>query len=381
MNDSIDFQSDRQSAVKKLVEETVEPGAAERSRIMKFPYGIIKKLGKMGILGTFYPVKYGGSGSDFISYVRAMEDIASSDLALHGTLQPNITGAGMFFLLFGTEDQKRKYLPPMLKGDALGSLAMTELEAGSDGAAISTTAKLSDGKWVLNGKKEYVINSGTDISSGVVVLAVSGTDTDGIKQNSIFYVPKGSNGYVVEPQTRLNNFVGSSVDAHTVRFEDCCIPEENIIGRRGDGLKQVFHVLDYPRITMAAGSVGVIRRCLEESTKHAKSRRQFGKAIFDHQVVQFKLADMALNLELSRLITYKAAVLVDEGKAVSKEAAYAKLFASEAAEKAASDAVQIFGGRAFLEECPLSRFYGSVKLHSIGDGTSEVMRLIIAKHL
>ncbi len=287
-------------------------------------------------------------------------------------------GASPFYL-FGSKEQKEGFLPPLARGEQLWAFGLTEPEAGSDSGGTQTRAVLHDGAWHINGSKSFITNAGTDMTGGVTITSVTGRRSDGRNEITNIIVPKGTPGYIIGNPYKKMGWKAS--DTRPLTFEDCVVPEENILGQRGDGFKQFMQILDSGRIAIAALSVGLAQACLDEALSYAKVRKQFGQPISKFQAIQFKLADMATEIELARLMYYKAAWLHMEGKPYASDAAMAKLFASETAKRAADQAVQIHGGYGFMDEFPVSRYWRSVKVNEIGEGTSEVQRMVIAKHL
>ncbi|GER81670.1 MAG: acyl-CoA dehydrogenase [Thermogemmatispora sp.] len=364
---------------REFAEQEIKPRAEEMDRTGEFPYDLIRKMGELGLLGLPFPEEYGGAGADFLSYCIAIEEIARGDAAVAITMEAHTSLGAMPFYLFGTKEQKERYLPPLASGQQLWAFGMTEPEAGSDAGNPRTRAVLRDGHWHINGSKAFITNAGTDISGGVTITAVTGTRPDGRSEITNLIVPRGTPGYIIGNPYRKMGWRAS--DTRPLTFEDCQVPEENVLGQRGEGFKQFMQILDGGRVAIAALSVGLAQACLDEALSYAKQRRQFGQPISKFQAIQMKLADMAMEIELARLMYYKAAWLQMQGKPYSAEASMAKLFASETAKRAADQAVQIHGGYGFMDEYPVSRYWRNVKVNEIGEGTSEVQRLIIAKHL
>jgi alkylation response protein AidB-like acyl-CoA dehydrogenase len=325
------------------------------------------------------PEEYGGTNVGTVAFVAAMEEIAAVDQSIAATWNAHLTIGSLPFLYFGTEEQKQKWLVPLARGEALGAFGLTEPEAGSDAANIKTTAVLQGDHWVINGTKCFITNTGTPLSYGLALLAVTGRDPDGKKRYSTFVVPRGAPGYTVG--RRYEKIGWHTVDTREQIFTDCRIPRENLLGPEGAGLRQFLQMLDVGRISIAALSVGLARAALQLSLRHAQQRITFGRTLSKHQAIQFKLADMATALDAARLMTYRAAWLRDQGRPFAKEAAMAKLFASEVAVRAAEEAVQIHGGYGYTREYAISRFYLDSKILTIGEGTSEVQRMVIARQL
>lgn len=380
----MDFNlSSEQKAMQKLCREFAEneiaPKAQEMDRTGEFPYEIIKKMAKLGLMGLPIPKKYGGVGTDYLTYVIALEEISKADASVGITMSAHISLPCSTLYDFGTEEQKQKWLVPLAQGKILGAFGLTEPSAGSDAGATQTTAELIDEKWVINGSKCFITNSGTDISGLVIVTAVTGKREDGRSEISNFIIPRETEGYSQGPKYAKMGW--RAADTRELIFSDCKIPKENLLGDLGSGFRQFLQVLDAARISMAALSVGVAQACLDASLKYAKERIQFGRPISKFQAISFKLADMATEIELARLMYYKASWLKDNGKPYTKEATMAKLFASEISVKCANEAVQIHGGYGFIDDFDVSRYYRDVKVNTIGEGTSEIQRIVISRQL
>ena len=375
--------SDEQQMIRSLcrefAEEEIQPRAEEMDRTGAFPYDLVRKMGELGLLGLPFPEEYGGAGADFLSYCIALEEIGRGDAAVGITMEAHTSLGATPFYLFGTEEQKQRYLVPLARGEQLWAFGLTEPGAGSDSAGTQTHAELHDGVWHISGAKNFITNAGTDMTGGVTITAVTGMLPDGHKEITNFIVPKGTPGYVIGNPYHKMGWRAS--DTRPLSFEDCQVPDENRLGGRGDGFAQFMRILDAGRVAIGALSVGLAQACLDESLKYAHERQQFGKPIAAFQGIQFKLADMAMEIELARLMYYKAAWLHMHDQPYTKEASMAKLFASETAKRCADAAVQIHGGYGFMDEYPVSRYWRNVKVHEIGEGTSEVQRVIIAKHL
>ena len=344
----------------------------------RFPLELVRRLGQLGLLGLTIPEAYGGSGGDTVSLAIAIEELARVDSSLAVTVSAGVTLAAGPVSMFGTEDQKRHWLPPLCAGEMLGAFALTEPEAGSDAGATRTRAVLDGDRWVINGRKVFITNSGTPIT-GFILATVATGEQDGRREISNIIVPRDAPGLQVGPPYRKLGWRAS--DTREVVFENCIVPAENLLGERGAGFKQALITLDSGRIGIAAMSVGLAQACLEASLSYAQSRRQFGRPIYDFQAVQFKLVDLAVGLEAARLLTYRAAHLKDRGEPCTTAAAMAKLFASELAVRAAGEAVQIHGGLGFMEDGPVARLYRDAKILTIGEGTSEIQRLVIGRRL
>ena len=364
---------------REFAENEIKPHAEEMDRSGAFPYDIIKKMGELGLLGLPFPEEYGGAGADFLAYCVALEEIGRGDASVGITMEAHTSLGATPFYLYGTEEQKQTYLAPLARGQQLWAFGLTEPSAGSDSAGTQTRAELRDGMWHINGAKNFITNAGTDMTGGVTITAVTGKQPDGHKEITNIIVPKGTPGYIIGNPYHKMGWRAS--DTRPLSFEDCQVPAENILGARGDGFRQFMRILDSGRVAIAALSVGLAQAALDESLKYAHERQQFGKPIAAFQAIEFKLADMAMEIELSRLMYYKAAWLHMQGQPYTKEASMAKLYASETAKRCADQAVQIHGGYGFMDEYPVSRFWRNVKVHEIGEGTSEVQRLLIYKNL
>jgi short-chain 2-methylacyl-CoA dehydrogenase len=370
--------------VRDFAEQEIAPHAAEWDEQHHFPVETVQAMGKLGLFGLPVPEEYGGSGGDFTSLCVAIEEIGRVDQSLGLTLEAAV-GLGIGpILAWGTPDQKRRYLPDLAAGQALAGFGLTESGSGSDAGATNTRAVLSDDgrHWVVNGSKQFITNSGTPITSLVTVTARTGETADGQPEISAIVIPSGTQGFLVEPAYRKLGWHAS--DTHPLTFDDCRVPAENLLGERGAGFRQFLAILDDGRIALAALAVGLAQGCLDAAVEYAGVRTAFGKPIGAKQGVAFQLADLRVAVEAGRLLTYKAAALRDAGRPaaeVKQAAASAKLFASEAAMDAARTATQVFGGYGFMEEYPVARFYRDAKILEIGEGTSEIQRLVIARGL
>ncbi len=376
--------SDEQEAFRKVVrnfaESEIAPHAEAWDRDHTFPTDVVLAMGDLGLFGLVFPEEYGGSNADFTTLCLAIEEIARVDQSLAITLEAGVgLGANPIFQ-FGTEDQKQRWLPDLVAGRSLGGFGLTEPEAGSDAGGTRTKAELSDGHWIINGEKAFITNSGTDITSLVTVTARTGTRPGGgAAEISAIVVPAGAAGFEVQPPYRKMGWHAS--DTHGLTFTDCQVPEDHLLGQRGQGFRQFLAILDEGRIAIAALAVGTIQACLEQSVRYAKDRNAFGRPIGTNQAVAFKCADLDVMCENARLLTYRAAWLKDMGRPFKREAAIAKLYATEAAVTATREATQIFGGYGFMDETPVSRFYRDSKILEIGEGTSEIQRLVISREL
>jgi short-chain 2-methylacyl-CoA dehydrogenase len=364
---------------REFAEQEIQPIAEQMDATGQFPYAVIRQMGELGLLGLPFPEEYGGAGADFLSYCLAIEEISRGDVSVGITMEAHTSLGATPFYLFGNQQQKEQYLLPLARGEQLWAFGLTEPEAGSDSAGTQTKAVLKHGKWHIAGSKAFITNAGTDMTGGVTITAVTGSLPTGQKEITNLIVPKDTPGYSIGNSYKKMGWKAS--DTRPLSFEDCAVPEENILGQRGDGFKQFMHILDAGRVAIAALSVGLAQACLDEALNYAKQRKQFGQPISKFQAIQFKLADMDTEIELARLMYYKAAWLHMQNRPYTREASMAKLFASEVAKRAADQAVQIHGGYGFMDEYPVSRYWRSVKINEIGEGTSEVQRLVIAKRL
>jgi short-chain 2-methylacyl-CoA dehydrogenase len=372
-------QEDFRKVVREFADEVIAPRAEDFNRTEEFPVDIVKEMGQMGLLGLPFPEEYGGQGADFLTFAIAVEEIARVDSSMAITLEAAVgLGANPIFAT-GSEEQKQRWLVPMARGEILGAFGLTEPSGGSDAANIRTTARLEGGEWVIDGSKAFITNAGTEISACVTVAAVTGRDAEGRREISSIIVPNGTAGYEVGPQYRKVGWHGS--DTRELSFSDCRVPEENLLGERGRGLHEFLRTLDDGRIAVAALGVGLAQGCLEQSLSYANERTAFGRPIGAFQALAFKIADMRVGVETARLATYRAAWLRDQGRPYKAEASIAKLYATELAVTSAREAVQVHGGYGYMEEFPVARFYRDSKVLEIGEGTSEVQRILIARDL
>jgi short-chain 2-methylacyl-CoA dehydrogenase len=362
------------STVREFAEERIAPVAEELDREHRFPYDLIAGLAELGLMGIPIPEEYGGGGGDTLSYALAVEELTRVDSSVAITVAAHTSLGTMPILLYGTEEQKQAWLPDLASGKKLGSFGLTEPEAGSDAGATRTTAELRDGHWVVNGSKIFITNAGTDISACVTITARTGED-----EISNLIVPAGTDGYEVSAPMRKMGWRAS--DTRELSFRDCAVPEENLLGERGAGLRQFLEILDAGRISVAAMGLGLAQGAFELASSYARERQQFGKPISSFQAIQFKLADMATEIEAARSLVYKAAWLKDQGRPFAQAAAMAKLYTGELAHRVANHALQIHGGYGYMDEYAISRFYRDQKVLEIGEGTNEVQRLVIARHL
>ncbi|MCZ6788874.1 MAG: acyl-CoA dehydrogenase family protein [Chloroflexi bacterium] len=368
-----------QKTVREFCEREVLPVASDYDLKGEFPADIIRRIGDLGVPGLLFPSEYGGSDGDMLSFLVALEELARADASVAITVEVNATLCGELIHRFGTEEQKSRWLTPLAKGTMIASFALTEPEAGSDSAAITTTAVRDNDEWVINGSKSFITNSGTEMTGFVIVAAVTSRDEAGKAKISNIIVPKDTPGYSVGPS--YNKMGWRASPTHPLYFQDCRVPATNIIGTEGKGLSQFLWSLDIARVAIAALGVGLIQACLDRALSYAQQRRAFGKTLSQFQAIQFSLADMETAAHMGRLATYHAGNLIQQGLPFSREAAIAKLFTSEAALKAADQALQIHGGMGFMDDGPVARYYRDAKILTIAEGTSEVQRMIIAREL
>ena len=374
-----DEYEDLRKTVEEFAHEEVAPvigGFYERE---EFPYGLVATMGSMGLFGLPFPEEFGGMGGDYLALCLALEELARVDSSVAVTLEAGVSLGAMPVFRFGTDGQKQQWLPPLCAGEKLAAFGLTEPGGGSDAGATRTTAKLDDGHWVINGSKAFITNAGTDITSLVTVTAVTGRRDDGRKDISTILVPAGTPGLAVAP--KYSKVGWNASDTRGLSFTDCRVPEANLLGELGRGYAQFLRILDEGRIAFAAMGVGLAQGCVDECLRYAREREAFGRAIGQHQVIQFKIADMETRTHTARLAYYHAASKMLLGEPFTKEAAIAKLVSSGAAMDNARDATQIFGGYGFMNEFPVGRFYRDAKILEIGEGTSEVQRMVIAREL
>src|SRR5579884_2065414 len=374
--------TDEQKAIRDLcrefAREEVAPQAERNDREERFPYDLVRKMAELGLMGLPFPEKYGGAGADTVSYALAVMEIARADASTGITLAAHVSLGASPFFLFGTEAQKEKYLVPLARGEMLWGFGLTEPGAGSDAGGTQTRAELRDGKWVINGTKAFITNSGTEITGGTTITAVTG-GTNGRREISTLVVPQDTPGFTRSKKYKKMGWRAS--DTRELSFQDAEVPEENLLGERGRGLKNFLEILDGGRISVAALSVGLAMGAYDEAYKYAKERHQFGKPISKFQAIQFKLADMLTEIEHAKLMVLKAAWEKDQGREFELSASLAKLFSGEVSHRVVNEALQIHGGYGFMDEYPISRMYRDQKINEIGEGTNEVQRLVIARQI
>ncbi len=365
--------------VQKFAENEIRPVADELDKNEEFSYETMKKMAEMGLFGIFVSEEYGGQGMDYVSYIIATEEIARVDGSHAATVAAeNSLGIGPLYY-FGNEEQKRKYLPDLCLGKTLWGFGLTEPNAGSDAGNSQTKAVRDGDDWVINGAKIFITNAATDITAGVTVLCRTGTRDDGKPELSCFLVETGTPGFVAKPMH--GKMMWRASNTSELYFEDCRVPAENMLGERGQGFHQMMQTLDGGRLSIGAMGLGGAQGCLDMALKYTQEREQFGRPIARFQANAFKLADMAMQVDAARLLLYKACWLRDNNKPFSKEAAIAKLYCSEAMHLCADHAVQLHGGYGLMREYQVERFYRDQKLLEIGEGTSEIQRVVIARHL
>lgn len=364
--------------VRDFAEREIRPVAQVLDEKEQFSVELTKKMGEIGLFGISVPEEYGGFGMDSLSYIIAVEELARIDSSQAATIAAhNSLGIGPL-LNYGTSTQKEKYLPPLCTGEALWAFGLTEPNAGSDSRGTKTTAKLIDGQWVINGSKIFITNGASSINAGATVQALTGTK-NGRKEFSTIIVPADTEGFTRVPMH--GKMMWRSSDTSELYFDNCRVPEENLLGKRGKGSKIMLNTLDGGRLSIAAMGLGLAQGAYELAMQYAKERRQFGKPVAEFQVNSFKLADMATKIELARNLLYKACWLKDNGHAYAREAAMSKLYCSEIAREVADEAVQLHGGYGLMKDYPIERFYRDQRLLQIGEGTSEIQRLVIARDI
>ncbi len=360
--------------VRTFAREKVAPVAEALDREHRFPYELVEEMAELGLMGIPVPEEYGGGGADTLSYAIAIEELTRVDSSVAITVAAHTSLGTMPIVLFGTEGQRQEWLPELASGRRLAAFGLTEPGAGSDAGATRTQAMLRDGRWVIDGAKMFITNAGTDITACVTITARTGED-----EISNLIVPNGTPGYEISPPMRKLGWRAS--DTRELSFEGCAVPEGNLLGPRGAGLKQFLEILDGGRISVAAMGVGLAQGAYDLAHAYALDRHQFGKPIASFQAVQFGLADLSTEIEAGRSLVYRAAWLKDAGRPFALAAAQAKLFTGLLSSRAASAALQIHGGYGFMDEFPISRLYRDQKILEIGEGTNEVQRMVIAKHL
>lgn len=365
--------------VRDFAQSVVAPVSAEHDANHTFPYEVVDGMADMGLFGLPFPEEYGGMGGDYFALCLALEELGKVDQSVAITLEAGVSLGAMPVYRFGNEEQKQEWLPQLTSGKSLAAFGLTEPGAGSDAGGTRTTAKLVDGEWVVNGNKQFITNSGTNITKLVTVTAVTGIKENGKKEISTILVPTSTPGFTAEPA--YNKVGWNASDTHPLTFQDVRVPEANLLGERGRGYANFLRILDEGRIAIAALSVGAAQGCVDESVRYAKEREAFGRPIGANQAIEFKIARMEARAHVARTAYYDAAALMLSGKPFKKQASIAKLVASEAAMDNARDATQIFGGYGFMNEYPVARHYRDSKILEVGEGTTEVQLMLIAREL
>ncbi|WP_018178458.1 acyl-CoA dehydrogenase family protein [Jongsikchunia kroppenstedtii] len=371
--------ADLRDTVRDFAQQVVAPVSAKHDAEHSFPYDVIRQMGEMGLFGLPFPEEYGGMGGDYFALALALEELGKVDQSVAITLEAGVGLGAMPIYRFGTEEQKQAWLPDLATGKRLAGFGLTEPGAGSDAGATATTAVEDGGEWVINGSKQFITNSGTDITSLVTVTAVTGTRDNGKKEISTIIVPSGTPGFTAEPA--YNKVGWNASDTHPLTFADARVPRENLLGEQGRGYANFLSILDEGRVAIAALATGVAQGCVDECVKYAKERTSFGQPIGGYQAVAFKIARMEARAYTARQAYYAAAAKMLAGKPFKKEAAIAKMVSSEAAMDNARDATQVHGGYGFMNEYPVARHYRDSKILEIGEGTTEVQLLLIAREL
>lgn len=368
-------------SVREFAREVVAPVIGTHYENHSFPYEVVRQMGKLGLFGLPFPEEHGGMGGDYVALCVAIEELSRVDSSVAITLEAAVSLGAMPIYRYGTAEQRQRWLPPLASGDALAGFGLTEPDGGSDAAATQTRAVLDPDRdeWVINGSKVFITNSGTDITSLVTVTAVTGTNPDGSKEISTIIVPAGTPGFTVAPGYSKVGWCAS--DTHELTFDDCRVPAGNLLGERGRGFAQFLSILDEGRIAIAAMGTGLAQGCVDESLSYARTRQAFGRSIGGFQAIQFKIADMEMRAHTARLAWQDAAARLVAGEPFKRQAAIAKLHASEAAVTNAREATQIHGGYGFMNETPVARFWRDSKILEIGEGTSEIQRMVIARDL
>jgi alkylation response protein AidB-like acyl-CoA dehydrogenase len=374
-----DEQLQLKKTVQEFAQEVVAPVSYHHDKTKTFPYDVVKQMADMGLFGLPFPEEYGGMGGDFFALCLALEELGKVDQSVAMTLEAGCSLGAMPVYRFGTEEQKQTWLPQLTGGQALGAFGLTEPGAGSDAGGSRTTARLEDGQWVINGSKAFITNSGTDITKLVTVTAVTGQSSTGKKEISSILVPVPTPGFTAEPA--YDKVGWNASDTHPLTFDDVRVPEENLLGELGRGYANFLSILDEGRIAIAAVSVGVAQGCVDESVRYAKEREAFGRPIGQNQAIAFKIARMEARAHVARTAYYDAAARMLAGLPFKKEASIAKLIAAEAAMDNARDATQVHGGYGFMNEYLVSRHYRDAKILEIGEGTTEVQLMLIARDL
>jgi short/branched chain acyl-CoA dehydrogenase len=374
-----DEQRALRATLREFAEAEIAPNAAEWDRTATCPTDVIRKLGDLGVMALPFPEDYGGLAAGTLSFAVALEELARVDSSIAITIAASVSLGGAPLLLFGTERQKERWLVPLARGRTLGAFASTEPAMGSDVQGLQTSARLDDDEWVINGTKAFITNAGTELSAFVITTAITGNRGQGKPEVSTIIVPTDAPGFL--PQRPYEKMGWHASDTRELAYQDCRVPEDALLGPRGAGARQFLATLDGGRVGVGAMGVGLAQGCLDHSTSWAQQRCAFGQPIGRYEAVSFALADLKTRIAAARALVYRAAALKDAGKPYSEEAAQAKLFASELAVHAADVAMQVHGGYGYMEESAIPRFYRDAKILTIGEGTSEILKLVIARHM
>ena len=364
--------------VREFAENVVKPLAVLQDEKEEFPVDLTLKMGEAGLFGITMPSKYGGQGLDYLSYIIAIEELARVDSSPAATIAAHNSLGITPIYTFGTEEQRLRYLPGLCTGEKLWAFGLTENNAGSDAKGVETEAALEDNQWIINGSKMFITNSSSTLATGITVQAITGLK-DGKKELSAILVDRSTNGYSTEPIK--GKLMWRAVDNGKVFFENCRVPESNILGKRGEGMKIMLSTLDGGRLSIAAIGLGLAQGAYEMAVDYAQKRKQFGKSLAEFQVTSFKLAEMAMKIELARNMLYHTCRLKEAGLPFGKQAAMSKLYCSDIAREIASESLQIHGGFGFLRENHIERFYRDQRLLSIGEGTSEILKMVISRYI
>jgi len=367
------------ATIREFAEAEIAPRAAEWDRTATFPASTVRKLGELGVMGLPFPEQYGGLGAGTLSFAVALEELARVDSSVAITVAASVSLGGMPVLNFGSEEQKQRWLPPLARGETIGAFASTEPGMGSDVQGLETTARSEDGGWVINGTKAYITNAGTELSSFVTTTAITGERSPGKKEVGTFVVPVDAPGFA--PQRPYEKMGWHASDTRELAYQDCRVPADAMLGERGAGARIFLSTLDGGRIGVGAMGVGLAQGCLDHSVRWANQRCAFGQPIARYQAVSFELADLKTRIDAARALVYRAAALKDAGRPYTEAAAQAKLMGSELAVHAADVAMQVHGGYGFMEESAIPRFYRDAKILTIGEGTSEILKLVIARQM
>jgi short/branched chain acyl-CoA dehydrogenase len=374
-----DEYEDLRSTVERFTRDVVAPVIADHYEAGTFPYEVVGQMGNLGLFGLPFSEDYGGMGGDFFALCLAIEELARVDSSVAITLEAAVSLGAMPIYRFGTQEQKRRWLPDLTAGRSLGAFGLTEASSGSDAGDIATTAELDGEEWVIDGGKVFITNAGTDITSFVTVTAKTGKNPDGSAEISAIIIPSGTPGFEVAP--KYSKVGWNASDTRELSFDGVRVPASNLLGQRGRGYAQFLRILDEGRIAISALAVGLSQGCVDESVKYSGEREAFGRSIGHNQAIAFKIADMEMRTHVSRLAYYDAGERLVAGDPFKHQAAIAKLFSTESAVTNAREATQIFGGYGFMNEYPVARFWRDSKVLEIGEGTSEVQRMLIARHL